>query len=218
MGDATSRRSEREVLEFDGLRIETNARRVIVDGVEVALTKTEFDLLLLLSADAGSLITSARIFESVWGTDWVGDGHAVEVQISRLRRKLGDSATEPRSISTVRGSGYRFDAAPQNSVVTVTYDEQLRITDIDPRDRPFLGWDPLDLIGTFRLLSAGPEANLPQADALAVFQMQAKLGPMKYSLEMSLRCADGEIVHRSVQFEIFTDVDGEFSGATAAIL
>ncbi len=208
MGDATSRWSEREVLEFDGLRIETNARRVLVDGAEVALTKTEFDLLVVLAGSAGNLVTSAQIFEQVWGTDWFGDGHAVEVE----------STKSPRFITTIRGSGYRFDAASRDSRAFVTYDDQLRIVDIEPRDRPFLGWDPLDLIGTFRLLSAGPEANLSQADALAVFRMQAKLGPMKYSLEMSLRCADGSVIQRSVQFEILTNADGELSGVVASIL
>ena len=218
MGDATSRWSEREVLEFDGLRIETNARRVFVDGAEVALTKTEFDLLVVLAGSAGNLVTSAQIFEQVWGTDWFGDGHAVEVQISRLRRKLGESIKSPRFITTIRGSGYRFDAASREDFTVITYDDQLRIADIRPRDRPFLGWDPLDLIGTFRLFSTGPEAHIPQAVALEVFQMQAKLGPMKYSLEMSLRCADGSVIQRSVQFEILTNADGELSGVVASIL
>jgi DNA-binding response OmpR family regulator len=47
--------------------------------------------------------------ERVWGNDWFGDDHVVDVHLANLRRKIGEPATAPRNIKTVRGIGYRFD-------------------------------------------------------------------------------------------------------------
>lgn len=207
----------RPILEFTGLTIETDSRRVYVDSNEVALTKTEFDLLVLLATRPGVLTTTEEILAQIWETDWAGDGHAIEVQMSRLRRKLKDSATKSRFISTVRGLGYRFDAEARE-IVVITYDRELRITDVTPSDRAVLGWDPLDLLGRFKLLAAGPISELSQDNAVATMQAQARIGPHRYELQMSVMYADGSQQTRNVRFEILCDENGEFSGARTTVL
>ena len=90
------------------LVIDTEAREVYVDGVEVELTRLEFDLLETLSARPRVVFTRAKLLEGVWGPDWLGDDHVVDVHISSLRRKIGDDPQAPRFIRTIRGVGYRI--------------------------------------------------------------------------------------------------------------
>jgi DNA-binding response OmpR family regulator len=94
------------------LVIDTDAREVYVDGVEVELTRLEFDLLETLSARPRVVFTRAKLLELVWGPDWFGDDHVVDVHISSLRRKIGDDPQAPRFIRTVRGVGYRIGDRP----------------------------------------------------------------------------------------------------------
>ena len=93
---------------FGDLRIDVAAREVGLDGDPVALTRTEFDVLEALSAHPKRVFTRAALIAAVWGDDWVGDDHLVDVHIGHLRRKLGDDATKPRFVRTVRGVGYRM--------------------------------------------------------------------------------------------------------------
>ena len=93
---------------FGGLRVDVAAREVIVDGDAVPLTRTEFDVLEALSAHPKRVFTRAALISAVWGEDWVGDDHLVDVHIGHLRRKLGDDASNPRFVRTVRGVGYRM--------------------------------------------------------------------------------------------------------------
>ena len=88
--------------------IDTDAREVHVDGVEVELTRLEFDLLEMLTDRPGAVFTRTQLLELVWGPDWFGDEHAVDVHVSSLRRKIGDDRRSPRFIQTVRGVGYRI--------------------------------------------------------------------------------------------------------------
>ncbi len=90
------------------LEIDTVAREVNVGGVGVELTRIEFDLLDALSARPNMVFTRSKLLESIWGPDWFGDDHVVDVHISILRRKIGDDPRSPRYIRTVRGVGYRF--------------------------------------------------------------------------------------------------------------
>lgn len=211
-------RSDFGELHFDGLVIEPAARRVVLDGTEIGLTRTEFDLLLTLATRAGLVTSTAAILESVWGTDWVGDGHAVEVQVSRLRRKLQDSRIRPRFIHTVRGIGYRFDGRVVQSESSIMYDANLVVVSVEPDDQPFLGWSPDELIGSFHLLASGPAANLPQAEAIEIMRAQARVGPPVYDVTMDVRFADGSILTRRVRFEIFSSKEHDFVGARATIL
>jgi len=69
----------------------------------------EFDLLLTLAQDPGVVFSRQRLLDRAWGMDYVGDEHVVDVHLGNLRRKLGDDATRPTFIETVRGAGYLFE-------------------------------------------------------------------------------------------------------------
>lgn len=93
---------------FGPLVIDATAREVSLDGSAVELTRTEFDLLAALSGQPRMAFSRRQLIESVWGADWYGDEHIVDVHLAHLRRKLGDDAANPRFIRTVRGVGYRM--------------------------------------------------------------------------------------------------------------
>ena len=96
------------VLHFPGLSIDLPARRVEVGGTEVLLTPTEFDLLTLLAKSPGRVFTREILMNKVWGYDYLGDGHTIDVHISALRKKLEANAKQ-RYITTVWRVGYRFE-------------------------------------------------------------------------------------------------------------
>jgi DNA-binding response OmpR family regulator len=92
-------------LQADGVRIEVGARRAWRDERELELTPKEFDLLALLLAEAGRVVTRERIMDEVWDPNWFGSTKTLDMHVSWLRRKLG----EPPKIATVRGVGFRFE-------------------------------------------------------------------------------------------------------------
>jgi DNA-binding response OmpR family regulator len=89
------------------LLLDPVGRRVLVNDVEVDLTRTEFDLLDALSARPKAAFTRRSLVDAVWGQNWVGDEHLVDVHIGHLRRKLAQVADLP-FVETVRGVGYRM--------------------------------------------------------------------------------------------------------------
>ncbi|HEX6417817.1 MAG TPA: response regulator transcription factor [Acidimicrobiales bacterium] len=101
-----------EVLAFAGMAIDPIRREVRRHGAPVELTALEFDLLHLLATSPGRVWTRRQILERVWGWDHVGDERVVDVHVRNLRRALGDDATDPSLIGTVRGVGYKLVAAP----------------------------------------------------------------------------------------------------------
>jgi DNA-binding response OmpR family regulator len=94
-------------LALGDLVVDTDSREVRLAGVEVQLTRTEFDLLAVLAARPGRVFARQELLRAVWGPSWVGDPHAADVHLANVRRKLGDSAAAGRYIRTVRGVGYR---------------------------------------------------------------------------------------------------------------
>jgi DNA-binding response OmpR family regulator len=74
----------------------------------VKLTRTEFDLLDALTERPKFAYTRRQLIERVWGSDWFGDEHLVDIHIVHIRAKLGDDAAMPRFVTTVRGVGYRM--------------------------------------------------------------------------------------------------------------
>lgn len=88
------------------LVLDEEARKVTVAGSPVELTRTEFDLLAAMAARPRMAFTRRQLIEEVWGADWYGDEHLVDVHIGHLRRKLGDDAAASRYVRTVRGVGY----------------------------------------------------------------------------------------------------------------
>ena len=97
-----------DILERGELLIDRPKRTVSLRGVPLTLTTIEFDLLSTLAEDPGVVLSRQKLLDRVWGMDYVGDDHVVDVHLGNLRRKLGDDATSPTFIETVRGVGYRF--------------------------------------------------------------------------------------------------------------
>ena len=95
-------------LELGALVIDQPTMTVTLGGSPLPLTTIEFDLLFTLAQEAGIVFSRQRLLDRVWGMDYVGDEHVVDVHLGNLRRKLGEDAARPRYIETVRGAGYRF--------------------------------------------------------------------------------------------------------------
>jgi two-component system response regulator RegX3 len=99
------------VLEVGDVRLDPATYSLTYAGERVELPRREFDLLHVLMANAGTVLTRTRLMDEVWGVDWFGSTKTLDVHIAGLRRRLGDDANDPRYIHTVRGVGFRF-AAP----------------------------------------------------------------------------------------------------------
>jgi DNA-binding response OmpR family regulator len=97
---------EPTVIHAGDVAMDLTARLVWVEGSEVDLTRTEFDLLYALVAEPRRAFSRRELITRVWDSDWYGDEHIVDVHVGHLRRKLGDDAGNPRRIRTVRGVGY----------------------------------------------------------------------------------------------------------------
>jgi two-component system KDP operon response regulator KdpE len=97
-------------VEVGGLRVDQRARQAFLDGVELDLTPREFDLLHFLAARAGTVVTKQELLVEVWQLPYGGSDKSLDVHLSWLRRKLGESAEEPRYLHTVRRVGVRLDA------------------------------------------------------------------------------------------------------------
>ena len=100
--------SPAEERRFGDVRIDQAAREAWLGGTQLSLTRTEFDILDVLSSQPRTALTRRQIIDQVWNTEWVGDDHVVNVHVANLRRKLGDDPDEPRYLLTVRGVGYRM--------------------------------------------------------------------------------------------------------------
>jgi DNA-binding response OmpR family regulator len=103
-----SRQPGEAVRRFGDLEIDATAREVHCGGELVELTKLEFDLLDVLSGEPRVAFSRERLLERVWGGEWFGDDHVVDVHIGNLRAKLGDDPRAPRYVRTIRGVGYRM--------------------------------------------------------------------------------------------------------------
>lgn len=99
-------------LAFEGLDIDTDSRTVTVDGELVDLTSMEYELLLLLARRRGKKMSRDEILSELRGIDAAILTRSVDIMISRLRHKLGDSVKPPRFIQTIWGRGYAFVGAP----------------------------------------------------------------------------------------------------------
>ena len=95
----------------DDLEIDPGGFSVRRRGEEIPLTATEFRLLLELARRPKQVFTRELLLELVWNYDYLGDSRLVDAAVQRLRAKIEDDPKQPRLIRTVRGVGYRFDAA-----------------------------------------------------------------------------------------------------------
>jgi DNA-binding response OmpR family regulator len=97
-----------EPLEVGGLRLDVRAHEVSLDGVALDLSRREFDLLHYLTAHAGQVVTRRDLLTHVWRMPYGGADRTVDVHLSWLRRKLGETAQRPRYLHTVRGVGIKL--------------------------------------------------------------------------------------------------------------
>ena len=105
----TSAPAEAAPILAGGLDIDPAGFSVRKDGSEIALTATEFRLLLELARRPGQVFTRELLLQRVWDYDYLGDSHLVDVAIGRLRAKVEDDPSHPALIKTIRGVGYRLD-------------------------------------------------------------------------------------------------------------
>jgi DNA-binding response OmpR family regulator len=93
---------------FGNLHIDPESREVTISGEPIDLTRTEFDILDVLSAHPHRVHSRAHLMDEVWGQGWVGDDRVVDVHVAHIRAKLGESTAEPKYVITVRGVGFRM--------------------------------------------------------------------------------------------------------------
>ncbi len=106
----TTAAQDEPVYQFETLQVDLAHRRVTLNGQEVALTPTEYDLLRLLAKNAGRVLTHHYLLREVWGAAYQTETHLLRVNISNLRHKIEIDPDRPRLILTEPGVGYRFQA------------------------------------------------------------------------------------------------------------
>jgi len=89
--------------------LDPEEHRVLIDGVEVQMPLKEFELLHLLLANAGRVLSRDVLIDRVWGSDYVGDTKTLDVHVKRLRAKLEADSANPTRIVTIRGLGYKYE-------------------------------------------------------------------------------------------------------------
>lgn len=98
-----------EVLSSSGVVLDVGRHECVVRGTEVRLPLKEFELLEILLANAGRVVTRDTLIDRVWGIDYVGDTKTLDVHIKRLRSRIEVDPSSPALITTIRGVGYRFE-------------------------------------------------------------------------------------------------------------
>jgi DNA-binding response OmpR family regulator len=104
------------VFSVQGVQVDPDTRRVWRDGVEVRLSKKEFDLLSALISRPGKIVTREQLMIEVWETTFWTSAKTIDVHLGWLRRKLGDDTRRPTLITTIRGRGLRFEEVPPHAV------------------------------------------------------------------------------------------------------
>jgi DNA-binding response OmpR family regulator len=111
----SGRTDEDPTIKVGGLVIDTRSYEVTVDGRPVELARKEFELLLALARRAGEVVSKRDLLAEVWQLAWGGSDRTVDVHLSWLRRKLGETAAHPRYLQSVRGVGVRLVAPPTSA-------------------------------------------------------------------------------------------------------
>jgi DNA-binding response OmpR family regulator len=106
---------EAGLISVGGLTIDAARREVHLDALPLALTRREFDLLAYLAAHTGRVVTRSELSREVWRQPHLRIDQTIDVHLSWLRRKLGESASHPRFLHTVRGVGVKMVAPCDNS-------------------------------------------------------------------------------------------------------
>lgn len=174
--------------------LDGDLRDAWVDGTPARLTPREFQLLRCLMSRPSQVVATPDLLEAIWGTATVGDGHAVEVYISRLRRKLDGHIRSTEVIRTIRGRGFMYEPPPpRQRRLRLISDAKLILREIEPDDQPFLGWDPRKVLDTFFLLSPEPWLHDHPHVARAVASALVLAGFSELTGPFTARTADGGI-------------------------
>lgn len=107
-GDATEVLLREDVLEVGDVTLDSDRHEVVIRSTVVSLPLKEFELLELLLANAGRVLTREVLIDRIWGFDYVGDTKTLDVHIKRLRAKVETSSSSPTRIVTIRGLGYKY--------------------------------------------------------------------------------------------------------------
>ena len=105
---AGQQKTENDIIEIRGLRIDKTARRVFIEGEERAFTTKEFDLLTFLAENPNHVFTKEELFRKIWDMESIGDIATVTVHIKKIREKIEKDNANPDYIETIWGVGYRF--------------------------------------------------------------------------------------------------------------
>ena len=100
--------TQEAAIELGPLVVDLAYRRVLLDGVEVALTRKEYAVLAQLARHPGRVITQQQLLKDIWGPTHIENSHYLRIVIGHLRQKLADDPTHPRFIATEAGVGYRL--------------------------------------------------------------------------------------------------------------
>lgn len=101
-----SENRQEAIFRYKDLEVDFTSRRVTINGKELKLTATEYKMLSYICLNAGRVVTPDQLLDKVWGEEYVGAAHLLQVNIARLRKKLGDNAKKPQYIMTRSGIGY----------------------------------------------------------------------------------------------------------------
>lgn len=135
--------------ENHGLVVDEESREVFLAGTFIELTRTEFDLLVILKHNPRRVLTPEFLLSHIWHSEYVDDGHPIEVYVHRLRRKLGESGRRARYIHTVRGVGYRFEPDLTDSGhIELVFDGHGVLQEVKPQDTHLRGVPMTRLLGT----------------------------------------------------------------------
>ena len=103
-----------DVITFDGLIVDKIKEEIILDGEKVNLSTSEFEALALFIDNNNEVLDREFLVENLRGIQWQTFDRSVDVLVSRLRNKLGETPTKTRFLKTVHGVGYKFVAKPKN--------------------------------------------------------------------------------------------------------
>ena len=103
-----------ENVQFKGLSIDKNKQEVLLDDKPISLSTTEYEALLLFVEHAGETLDRELLVENLRGISWQSYDRSVDVLVSRLRGKLGETPNKTRFIKTIHGLGYKFIGEPQD--------------------------------------------------------------------------------------------------------
>lgn len=105
----TAKETSDQIYEVGGLRINDDLKEVTVDGESVKLTPIEYNILLLLMKNQGSVFSINQIYESIWNEDAIGADNTVAVHIRHIREKIEINPKDPRYLKVVWGVGYKIE-------------------------------------------------------------------------------------------------------------